>query len=87
MEEKMNILDESDLESVSGGAGSTSKKIRIINCTKSCNVRAEANDQSAILGQAPVGTSYRFHGWHGRWAQITYTSKIGYVNKKFIEML
>lgn len=87
MEEKMNLITEAELEEVSGGNDTTAKKIRIINCKKSCNVRAEANAKATILGQAPVGTTYRFYGWHGSWAEIRYTGRTAYVNKKFVQVL
>lgn len=87
MEEKMNPITEAELENVAGGTGTTAKKVKIINCKKSCNVRAEANAKSTILGQAPLGVTYTFYGWRGTWAEVKYVGRIAYINKKFIKVL
>ena len=89
MEEKMNILSESELESVSGGASSAKKHVQIIGCKRSCNVRSAPNSDSTtpILGQAYLGDRYVFHSWSGTWAKVTYGNRIAYIYKRFVKLV
>lgn len=87
--EEMNLMQECDLEEVSGGAGASKKHIKIVNCNHSCNVRSSANSKSDanIVGQAYLGDRYVFYGWSGNWAKIQYGSAKAFVFKDFVQMV
>lgn len=47
--------------------------------TEGCNVRAEANSDSDIIGGLDEGTEVTKTGQEGDWIQIDYEGQTGYV--------
>lgn len=89
MDEKMDIIQETELDEVSGGAGSAKKHVQIVNCKHSCNVRSTPDSKSDknLIGHANLGDRYVFYGWSGSWAKVQYGSAVGYIHQDFIKVL
>ena len=57
----------------------------ILTVTEGCNVRAEANDESEIIGGLDEGTEVEKLGQEGDWIQIEYEGQTGYVYSGLLE--
>ena len=53
--------------------------------TEGCNVRAEASDESEIIGGLDEGTQVEKTGQEGDWIQINYEGQTGYVFSSLLE--
>ena len=56
-----------------------------ISVTEGCNVRAEASDESEIIGGLDEGTQVEKTGQEGDWIQIDYEGQTGYVFSSLLE--
>ena len=89
MDEKMNLINEVELENVAGGAGASAKHVQIVNCKRSCNVRStpDSDSKTNILGQAHLGDRYLFVSRTGNWYKVKYGARDGYIYKTFIKLV
>ena len=90
MDATIEAVNEADLEDITGGVQTGSKKhAKIVNCRRSVNVRSSANSRSDdnIIGKAYLGDRYVFYGWSGNWAKVQYGSVKAYIFKDYIQMV
>ena len=57
----------------------------VMTVTEGCNVRAEASDESEIIGGLDEGTQVEKTGQEGDWIQIDYEGQTGYVYGGLLE--
>lgn len=76
--EFLNGLGE-DAAAADSQSGST------MTVTEGCNVRAEASDESEIIGGLDEGTQVEKTGQEGDWIQIDYEGQTGYVFSSLLE--
>ena len=83
------LVNDEVLEEVAGGASSSAKHAKIVNCQHCVNVRSTPEDlgDKNKIGYAYLGDRYKFYGWSGNWAKIQYGSRTGYVYKTFVEIV
>lgn len=57
----------------------------VLTTTDDCNVRAQADMESEILGVISAGTQVEKKGSDGEWTQIEYEGQIGYIYSSLLE--
>lgn len=80
-----NELNEMNLNEVTGGAGTTTKKAKIINCD-AVNIR-NATSGGDVIGKIPCGKIVTFHGRYGNWGLVTYNGIKGYIYRDYFQVL
>lgn len=80
----MDTTKDSELESVSGGSGSSFKYVKIVNCRGTVNVMSSAEFNAVPIGVARLGEHFRYKGIDRNWVKIQYGSAIGYVFRDYV---
>lgn len=88
--EDINIINTEELENIAGGViAAGEKKVEIVNCKTSVNVRSTpfaVNDTNKV-GSAKLGEQFPFLGWSGSWARVKYNGKTAYIHKDYIKVI
>lgn len=65
---------------------STGKKLTVVDCKESVNVRASASASGRKLGTAKLNESFTYLKTSGKYEMVIYNGKVGYIHKNYADV-
>ena len=87
MNDKLTVqeLNDSVLEAVNGGTGSTETKALIVNCDLADMMDSPTG--GSLIMNIGCGSKVTFHEWEGDWGHVTCRSVTGYIHRDYLKLL